>query len=164
MNTGTNEANPATLADIIRARRVRKGKADGIDDNGAWWSAWPREDAPMLANIGGDGVGNNPADVRIKLGARHYRCGRVVVGAMLSRWHQNYGQSWHWTPVRALNDAKTAEDVIVSLQGAHIEDSPLRITARARGEIEKFCGSLGIPPAPAAPDEGPEGAMEGGAR
>lgn len=157
MNTGTNEANPATLADVVRARRVRKGKADGIDANGAWWSAWPGKMAPRIRAHGGDGIGNSAPSTITTLCARHYRCGRVTVGAWSESWHQNTGERVRWVQIDGLATATTAEDVIATL--ARAGDDCWR--ACHRPAVEAWAAEIGLPLAPAAPDEGPEGAREG---
>lgn len=156
MNTGTNEANPATLADIIRARRVRKGKADGIDANGAWWWAWPKQD-PRICAHGGDGIGQSDARTITTLRARHYRCGRVTVGAWSESWHQNTGERVRWVQIGGLATATTAEDVIATL--ARAGDDCWR--ACHRPAVEAWAAEIGLSPAPAAPDEASEGVEEG---
>lgn len=152
MNTGTN---PATLADIVRARRVRKGKADGIDDNGAWWWGWPAEISPRIRSRGGDGVGQSAPSVTVELRARHYRCGRVVAGAWLASWHQNTGDRVAWVPLDGITDAATAEDVIEAL--ARRGDDVWAMSRR--GDVEIWAAAVGLPLAPASPDD-----VEGGGR
>lgn len=148
-----DEHTENTLENIIRARKVRKGKASGITSSGAYWDAWSDGEHPIVAAYGGDGVGNSPADVRVFLKGRHYRCGAVVVGVLRVTWHQNTGHKSHWEPVHALNSATTAEDVVVALSNASLDDAPIRITELGRERIEAFCRSIGMPVSAPSPDD-----------
>lgn len=155
LNTGCdmNAHTENTLENIIRDRKVRKGKASGITALGAYWSAWADDESPTVVASGGDGVGNNATRVRVYLRARHYRSGRVIVGIESVRWHQNYGTQCDWYAVANLNPATTAEDVIVALQAVSIDDGLIRITDAARERIEGFCRSIGMPISAPSPDE-----------
>lgn len=143
---------PRTIGDALVGLRARKGKAAGIDDNGAWWHAVVPKSV-CTRSWGGDGVGQSCADLRAYIGARHYRDGRLVVGVLARSWHQNSGERATWHPLRGIADATTAEDVIRALVAAMGGEF---YRPAWRDDVVAWCVALGIPEAPASPDDVPE--------
>lgn len=150
MNTTTT--TPATLAEIIVALKCRKGKASGTTKHGAYWLAC---DEILIRSWGGDGIGNNGANLRSRLQLRHFRDGSVRCVARMSSWHQNCGTHNNYVTVR-INDCRTVEDVITALLGESDSDGVAVYSAHFAADLTAALVALGMPESEPAPDETPE--------
>jgi hypothetical protein len=146
-----------TLKEIIINTRCRKGAADSIDIDGAYWMPF----SPiLLRRTGGDGVGSNARDIEYLIEFRHYRSGEVRAVLHEHSWHQNTGSSsvYHTIDICDLN---TGEDVIIVLLAAGHEC--IGNDGRySRLLIEKLA-HVGLKPCDPSPDEFLKAIIEGGA-
>lgn len=137
------------IKELVIAQKCRKGPAAGTTKRGAFWLAIE----PIIIRChGGDGVGNNSADVRNYLELRHYRSGEVRVIIHLVSWHQNSGTDHHyWDVTDATVNCETIEDLIVALKGQGNDYGHAYSDHFA--EKLNVLESLGLPKSAPSPDE-----------
>ena len=140
-----------TLRDIIIARKTRKGEADNITKDGAYW-----ETAINLQNGGGNGIGNNGSSVTHYLEVRHYRNGELRGYLNRHLWHQNDGTTHQRTRADNLLDCSTIEELIQTAKKHKIEsvyDDSYEIEISNEGEKRLCEGLPEMPASEPAPDE-----------
>ena len=143
----------STLKDLVVATRCRKGPAAGTTKRGAYWVVC----GPIkLRGCGGDGIGNNGADVNFYLYLRHYRSGEVQATIERSSWHQNHGARSSWDSCPAILECATIEEVIVALKGHRFGNDGWNDSAYSdyhQDDLTAALAALGLPETVAAPDE-----------
>jgi hypothetical protein len=148
-----------TLAQIIIDQKCRKGKAAGTTKKGAYW---------LAANLrtratGGDGIGQNGADVSYSLQLRHFRNGDVTAVIHYHSWHQNTGTENKYELIDSFPSPggflalATVEQVIVELKGIKMDvwcGYPENVYSdRCEDILTKGLTALGLLEMEAAPDE-----------
>jgi hypothetical protein len=144
-----------TLADLIRARRCRKGAAAGTTKRGAYWLA---ADPVKIRSSGGDGVGASAPDTDFHLLLRHFRDDQVVPTIRRHSWHQNSGNRCTYQGAGLLGACTSIEEVVVALKSFAMpdgcgDDEPV-YSDRYAEELAAALGALGLPQSAPAPDEG----------
>lgn len=147
-----------TLKELVIEAKCRKGEAHGTTKRGAYWCPFMPDGKAQYfsrtASRGGDGIGNNAADVRVGLDLRHFRDGTVSAVLVRESWHQNYGTSKETTNADQLLSCATAEEVIVALRGIElINDSGPALGKGCIDDVIADCVAIGMPKAAPAPDE-----------
>jgi len=138
------------LHELIKGLRIRKGAAAGIDDTGEYWVV---SEPPLIHHDGGDGIGNNAPDRRMRLQLRHYRSGHTEAVAWAEHWHQNRGT---WTSRHALNgvlEATTVAEVIAAIRAAEVSDCGRYLWRGFEAGLSEWLMALGLPAAAPGPDE-----------
>jgi hypothetical protein len=138
------------LQDAVKAARVRKGPAAGIDDTGEFWLL---PDPPLIGIHGGDGVGNNASHRKSFLHLRHYRSGQVEAVVRIASWHQNAGESSNHVNVSGILSSMTVAEVISGLLAREVETCWEFFDPNGADDLAQWLGGLGIPAAAPSPDE-----------
>jgi hypothetical protein len=138
------------LQDAVKAARVRKGPAAGIDDTGEFWVI---PEPPLIDIHGSDGVGNNASHRKAFLHLRHYRSGQVEAVVRIVSWHQNAGESSKYVNVSGILSGMTAAEVISGLLAREVETCWEFFDPSRTDDLTKWLGGLGIPAAAPSPDE-----------
>jgi hypothetical protein len=145
-----HQKNTMELQDAVKAARVRKGPAAGIDDTGEFWVI---PEPPLIGIHGGDGVGNNASHRKAFLHLRHYRSGHVEAVVRIASWHQNAGDSTNNVNGSGILGAVTAAEVISGLLAREVETCWEFFDPSRTDDLTKRLGGLGIPAAAPSPDE-----------
>jgi len=144
--------NMKTLKDIALARKARKGPAEAVTKDGAYW-------LPVSVNInvaGGDGIGQSDASRNTYLNIRHYRSGELGGYIEQTTWHQNTGSSTLRTSCSAALGVTNHEDLLIVLRKAEFDtdhDMNIEVEVSDRGIARLLKEIPELPAAPKAPDE-----------
>lgn len=144
-----------TLSEIIESQHCRRGKAAGTTKRGAFWLAC---EPIRIRSYGGDGIGQNAADMENMLHLRHFRDGDVRATIRVWSWHQNGGDHSTYMDASSILTAQSVEDVIVALKAIRVEDDYEGYGAPAYSDHEEdkltaALTALGMPVSAPAPDE-----------
>ena len=141
-----------TLREIAIARKSRKGPADKITQDGAYWLAVEIE----IDSGGGGGIGQSGAQVSYLLQVRHYRSGDIRAYITRKTWHQNDGGNNRRTRADDLLDCSTIEDLITAMQQHEIESDyceNYKIAVSGYGHKTMITNLSELPESLPAPDE-----------
>ena len=147
-----------TLKELIIEAKCRKGEAHGTTKRGAYWCPFVSDADSyfvVTGDRGGDGIGQNAADVTVGLDLRHFRDGTVSAVLEHASYHQNTGHKLNSTTnADQLLNCTTAEEVVVALRGIElINDCGQALSTRCVEKIIARCVEIGMPKAAPAPDE-----------
>jgi hypothetical protein len=108
----TKEKEKVKIKEIAISRKARKGAAHQITKDGAYWLGINVK----IDQRGGDGIGQNAANIDDYFRVRHYRDGSVRAYCESESWHQNHG--WKVNRVRCDQslEAETLEDLITCIK------------------------------------------------
>jgi len=141
-----------TLKEIAIARKSRKGPADKITQDGAYWLAVEIE----IDSGGGGGIGQSGAQVSYLLQVRHYRDGDIRAYITRKTWHQNDGGNNRRTRADDLLDCSTIEELITAMQQHEIESDyceNYKIAVSDYGHKTMITNLPELPESLPAPDE-----------
>jgi hypothetical protein len=149
-----------TIRELIELKKCRRGKATGTTKRGAYWLAC---EPIKIRDYGGDGIGNNAADMDHKLELRYYRDGTIAAVIRYNAWHQNYSPNDVFTRLDAVLGCETVEDVIVVLKGATVKtrswddgsggDETHAYSDRCEERLTEALTALGVSAAATSPDD-----------
>lgn len=143
-----------TLREHVIALKGRKGPADKITKDGAYWNVikidtdWD----------GGDGIGQALPSIKYGLQVRHYRSGDVRAYLYKHTWHQNTGSNTERVRCDEILDCVTTEEVICIITSKTIdqeaqsygESGLFPVCDKGRRDLEE---KLGLPVSLPSPDE-----------
>jgi hypothetical protein len=138
------------LQDAVKAAKIRKGPAAGIDDTGEFWLI---PEPPLIGIHGGDGVGHNASHRKAFLHLRHYRSGHVEAVVRIVSWHQNEKESHNNVNVSGILSAMTVAEVISGLLTREMETCWEFFDPRRTADLTQWLSGLGIPVSAPSPDE-----------
>jgi len=145
-----------TLAQIATNRKSRKGTADGITADGAYWIAVK----VAILKGGGDGISQNARHDYLVV--RHYRTGELRAYAQRETWNQD-GSSTSRVRRDTLLACSTVEEIIqilnsIPLEAGEYETGHFEVTPEGKERLEADLSEM-VAALPGPDEEGAPGPL-----